>query len=219
MNAVVAGLPKSWRHRAEHDDELIGAIEIVDALPRLVDHHQRVHPDVALRMPFRFLLAADERLQLRKQLIDDAKLAAPARSRSTAVRAQQQLLDFAPDALRRQIVEPDRCGTASSSCSSSVSSKRAANCTARSTRRLSSPNVAGSTALQDVLFEIGAAVERVEIFVGQRIPGDRVDREVAAARRLLDRHRWDRLRRRIPCGRGPLFDSRRGRPMSIGPIL
>ena len=62
------------RHRAEHDDELIGTIEIVDALPRLVDHHQRMHPHVALRMPFRLLLASDERLQLRKQLIDDAEL-------------------------------------------------------------------------------------------------------------------------------------------------
>ena len=33
-----------------------------------------------------------------------------------------------------------------------------------------------------------AAVERIEVLAGQRIPRDRVDREVAAPRRLFDRH-------------------------------
>ena len=96
------------RHGAEHDDELIGAIEIVDALPRLVDHLQRVHPDVTFGMPFGFLLASDERLQLRKQLIDDAELERQRETDRRAPRAKQQLLDFSPDALRRQIVEADR---------------------------------------------------------------------------------------------------------------
>jgi hypothetical protein len=41
-----------------------------------------------------------------------------------------------------------------------VSAKRAASCTPRSTRRLSSPNVRGSTTQQAP--PIGAAVERVE---------------------------------------------------------
>ena len=96
------------RHCAEHDDELIGAIEIVDALPRLVDHLQRVHPDVAFRMPLGLLLAPDERLQFRKQLIDDAELERERESDRRALGAQQQLFDLSPDALGRQIVEADR---------------------------------------------------------------------------------------------------------------
>ena len=51
---------------------------------------------------------------------------------------EQQLLEFAPDALGRQIVERECRGRAPASSSSSVSSKRAANCSARSTRRVSS---------------------------------------------------------------------------------
>ena len=39
---------------------------------------------------------------------------------------------------------------------------------------------------------IAAAVERVEVFVRQRIPEDRVDREVASPGRVLDGHRRDR---------------------------
>ena len=95
-------------HRAEHHDELIRAIEIVDALPRLVDHLQRVHPHVAFRMPFRLLLASDERLQLRKQLVDDAELQRQREADRRPLGAQQQLFDLSPDALRRQIVEADR---------------------------------------------------------------------------------------------------------------
>ena len=72
--------------------------------------------------------------------------------------------------------------------SSSSKSNRAANCTARSTRRLSSGNVAGSTARRRRAVEIAAAVERVEVLVVERIPGDRVDREIAAARGVGDRH-------------------------------
>ena len=48
--------------RAEHHRDLLRAIEVVDARARLVDDHQRVHPDVALGMPLGLLRAADERL-------------------------------------------------------------------------------------------------------------------------------------------------------------
>ena len=67
-------LPEIVGDRAKHHDELIRAIQVVDALPRLVDDLQRVHPHVAFRMPFRFLLAPDKCLQLWKQLVDDAEL-------------------------------------------------------------------------------------------------------------------------------------------------
>ena len=69
-------------------------------------------------------------------------------------------------------------------------SNRAANWTARSTRRLSSPNVRGSTARSDPRARRSRApVERIEVLAGQRIERDRVDGEIAAPGRLLDRHR------------------------------
>ena len=134
--------------RAKHHDDSIRAIQVVDALPRLVDHHQRVHPHVAFRMPFRFLLAADQCLQLRKQLVDDAELQRERRTRLTGRCARSSSFSISPQM---------RSGGRSSSridrhsapvCSSSVSSNRAANWTARRTRRLSSPNVCRSTALR-----------------------------------------------------------------------
>jgi hypothetical protein len=33
-------------------------------------------------------------------------------------------------------------------------------------------------------------VERIDVFVGERIPGNRVDREIAPARGVLNCHRW-----------------------------
>ena len=60
--------------RAEHHRDRRPAVESVDARARLVDHHQRVHPDVALRMPLGFLRAADERLELGQQPVDDAEI-------------------------------------------------------------------------------------------------------------------------------------------------
>ena len=42
---------------------------------------------------------------------------------------------------------------------------------------------------QQAAIEIGAAAERIEELAGQRILGDRVDREIAPARGLFDRHR------------------------------
>ena len=68
-----------------------------------------------------------------------------------------------------------------------ANSKRAANWSARSTRRLSSPNVAGIDGAQQPPLEIAAAVERIDVLAGQRIPGDGVDGEVAPPRGLSRR--------------------------------
>ena len=46
--------------RAEHDGDLLRARQVVDALPRLIDDLQRVHPDVSLGMPLGLLRTADE---------------------------------------------------------------------------------------------------------------------------------------------------------------
>ena len=90
---------------AEHHRDQPRPIEIAVHLARPVDHHQRVRPDVAFRMPLRFLLAADERLQLRKQLVDDAEIEREGQADRWPGRLQQQFFDFAPDAFGRQVVE------------------------------------------------------------------------------------------------------------------
>ena len=72
--------------------------------------------------------------------------------------------------------------------SSSANSNRAENCTARSTRRLSSPKVRQIDRAQQTAFEIDESLRRIFEFGGQRIPGDRVDREIAPAGGLGERH-------------------------------
>ena len=156
-------------HGAKHHDELIRAIEIVDALSRLIDHLQRVYPHVALGMPLRLLLASDEGLELGKQLIDDAELQ---RKRETNRRPLARRSSFSISPQMRSGGRSSRRIDRHSAfvCSSGVSSKRAANWIARRTRRLSSPNVAGIDDLENRLVEICAAVERILELSGDRIP-------------------------------------------------
>ncbi len=121
MNAVVAGLPKSWQTAPEHDRESARAVEIVDARPRLVDHHQRVHPDVALGMPLGLLRAADQRRHFREERARRRRVRGRARIRSTAGAAQhQQLLNLPQNPLARQVVEGDARGRRVSSPASIV---------------------------------------------------------------------------------------------------
>ena len=46
--------------------------QTLEALPRFVDHQQRMNPDVAFGMPLRLLLAADEGVHLRPEPFDHA---------------------------------------------------------------------------------------------------------------------------------------------------
>ena len=59
--------------RAEHDRDLLRPLEIA-TLTRLIDDQERVHPDVALGMPFGFLRTTNERLEFGKQAADNAEL-------------------------------------------------------------------------------------------------------------------------------------------------
>ena len=103
---------------------------------------------------------------------------------------QQQLLDLAPDALGRQVVER-RCARQSAlrAARPSSSSNRAANCRARSTRRLSSANVAASTIAQHARARgrrgrrTGRGTRPVSGSEAIALIG-----EIAAPRGLLDRH-------------------------------
>ena len=138
----------------------------------------------------RLLRAADERLQLRQEPIDDAEIERERKSDRRALGLEQQLFDFAPDALGRQIVERDRSAERRASRRRRSSSNRAANCSARSTRRLSSPNVVGIDDAQAPGVEIarGRRTDRARSPVSGSTR-DRVDREVAPARGVLDRQR------------------------------
>ena len=108
MNAVVDGLPRSWQTAPSITVNRRGAIEIAIQLARAVDHHQRVNPDVAFGMPFRLLLAADERHASRAARCSTTPRSQREReSDRWPRRLQQQLLQFAPDPFGRQIVEPD----------------------------------------------------------------------------------------------------------------
>ena len=49
---------------AEHDGDHLRPGEVGIQRARLVDDHQRVHPDVPFRVPLRFLRAAGKGLQL-----------------------------------------------------------------------------------------------------------------------------------------------------------
>ncbi len=157
---------------------------------RLIDHLQRVHPHVALGVPFGLLRTAGERLQFRKQRADDAELHRE-RQADRRPRRQQQLFDFAPDALGGQIVERN------------VAAQRARLVVERELE--SRGELHGAQHSQAVVAErrriddaekppldVPAAVAGVEVFARQRIPRDRVDREVAPPHGLGQLHRRDR---------------------------
>ena len=125
-------------------------------------------------------------------------------------RAEEQLLDLSPDPLRRQIVErnaaADRLGLGSSveleprreldrpQHPQAVVARRCCGSTARSSRRSRSD----------------AAVERIEVLVGERIPGDGVDREVAPPRGFARRAARGSPETAKPRCPRPILDSRRG---------
>ena len=107
MNAVVAGLPRSWHTAPSITTSCCGAVEIVDARARLIDDLQRVHPDVAFRMPLGLLRTADERAQLREELSRRRRDRARAQSRSTASAPSSSFSNSPQIALGRQVVERD----------------------------------------------------------------------------------------------------------------
>ena len=113
-NAVVAGLPKSWHTAPSITASLLRPRQVVDARARLIDHLQRVHPDVAFGMPLRLLRAAGERLQLGKQLRRRRRDPSRARSRSTAA-ARTAAFRFRPRRARPADRRAESRGTARAS--------------------------------------------------------------------------------------------------------
>ena len=89
-------------HRAQHHGDLLRPIEIVDTQARLVDDHERVDPHVAFGVPFGLLRAANQRLDLGKQLIEHSQTRARARTRSTASAPGGEVFRFLPRSVRTE---------------------------------------------------------------------------------------------------------------------
>ncbi len=64
-------------------------------------------PHVAFRMPFRLLRTSDERGEFREEPANDTQLQRELEPGRRTIRDQQELLDLAPDAFGRQIVQLD----------------------------------------------------------------------------------------------------------------
>ena len=186
---------------------------------RLVDDQQRVGPDVAFGMPLGVLRAVVERHHLRQDSARRRPARGRARSRSTAARRPAAASRTRPTTARtagRRGRWPGRCARASSS---SAHSKRAANCSARSTRRLSSAKVCGSTTRRRRAARSSRPRNGSRYSPVSGSQRDRVDGEVAPPRGVGDATSTDRRRPGIAVCPRPDFDSRRGRATSIGPSL
>jgi hypothetical protein len=210
------GLPEVVRERPEHHGNLPCARKLVDLRARFIHHHQRVDPHVAFRVPVHVLHAADQRPQLRRQRVDDAKFERERKANRWLAREAEQFLELAPDALGRQVVEMNR---------PAQRDRRRFERQVEARRELQRPQdaqavVAKGPGIDDAEhapIEIGAAAVRIEVSVRQRIPADRVDREVAAPGGL-ERHVGIALTVK-PLWPRPVFDSRRGSATSIAPTL
>ena len=174
--------------RAQHHGRRAAAIEVVDHPSRLVHDEQRVHPHVAFGMPLRLLFASDERRHLGKQFVDDAEFEGECQADRRPSGAEQQLFDFPPDALVRQVVERNRRGDALA---------LGVHRQFESRRELQRPEHAKAVVAergriddpQEAQVKVGAPVEGIDQLAGQRIPRHRVDREIAPARGVRERQR------------------------------
>src|SRR5262249_42724255 len=100
----------------------------------------------------------------------------------------QQLFELSPHALRRQVVERNppaqirRCGIESEfqPCGE-LNGTEDTQAVIAERRRIDHT--------QQTPPDVAAAVERVEVVAGQRIPGNRVDGEIPPARSLFNAHR------------------------------
>ena len=69
--------------------DLLWMIEPIDQLSCLINDHESMYIDVALRVPFRVLRNADKRLQFRKDLPYDAEFIKPLEADRRTFRLQQ----------------------------------------------------------------------------------------------------------------------------------
>ena len=174
--------------RWSHDRHLLRPWQVGVPLPRLINNHQGMCPDVAFRMPLRFLFAADQRLQFGKEPVHDAEVERQGEADRRAARLQEQLADLTPDAFRRKVVQWNR----SAQGGGGVFERELETCRELDGAQHSQAVVAERRKVhgpQDSGLEVRTAVAWILVGVCERVPGDRVDREIAPPRRLSDGHR------------------------------
>ncbi len=218
-NAVVAGLPRSWQSAPSMSATAGPRSRPSVARSGGVHDHQRVRPHVAFRMPLGVLRTADERREFRQHGVESTpSSSASARpidgrsawsssfsnspqtrsgGRSSSGDRSQERLRLVVDRELEARRELQRAQHAKA-----VVAKRS---------RIDHAEAPG--------LEIAPAVERIEDLARQRVARDRVDREIAPSRRVRDRKCRIARAPRSPCGRGAIFDSRRGSETSMSPSL
>ncbi len=188
MTAVVAGLPRSWHTAPSITVTSCGRSRSPLRGARLVHHHQRVHPDVAFRVPLRLLRAADERHELGQHARDDAEVERQRQADRRARGAWSSSFSISP-----QMRSGGRSSSGMRRHRAAVASSRSKLEARRELHRAQHaeavvaehPEIDGA---QDPAPQIAAAVEGILVGVRQRIPPDRVDGEVAAPGGLGHRH-------------------------------
>src|SRR5688572_20230130 len=93
--------------RRQHHRYLPRVGKLVDQLPCPVERQSRMHKYVTLGMPLGILGHTDQRINLRKQLLQYAQRVQPAEPDRRLPRAQQQLLQLTPNPLSRQVRKID----------------------------------------------------------------------------------------------------------------
>ena len=138
-------------------------------------------------MPLGILRAVVERHHLRQHLLDHAEVARHGEAERRPFRHEEQLLDLAPQPLGRQVVERDGAAEGAR-----LVIQRACETGGELHRAQHAQAVVGERAwvdhAQPARLEVGTATEGIEILVGERIPPDRVHREIPAARGVLEGH-------------------------------
>ncbi len=176
--------------RGQHDRELARAVfrQIGAERRRLVDDLQRVDPHVAFGVPARVLGSRLQRQQLGRE---DGQHPPRLQEREAARRLpglQQQLLDLAEDALRRQLADRHRRAQRRGGRLDLELVARRELDGPQSAQRVVAERARVHGA-QHARVEIAPAVPGIEQLVARRVVEHRVDREVAATGGLLDRER------------------------------
>ena len=190
---------------AEHHGELPRPIlgEIVDERRRLVHDLQGVRPHVALGVPGGVLRRRLERQQLRR---DDRQHPPGLQEREAEgrpPRLQQELLDLAEDPLGGQLGEGHR-GAQGGGCLVDFELVPGGELDGAQRAQRVLAERPGVHRAQEAGLEVAPAAPGVEELARGRVEEHRVDREVAAARGLLDRERGVALDRDSPVTRADL---------------
>ena len=170
------GLPRSWQSTAT--PTIRSSQGSPRRSPRTRSGSADVGPDVALWMPVRILLAADQRLELGEEP-QPRRLAQEVEARRDATPFSISLRHSSKTRSRARPSRP-RPRHSATVAGSGVRSNLATNCMPRSTRSGSSAK--SSETWRRRRARVGATAPGILDLAGQGIEGQRVDREVPARR-------------------------------------